>query len=157
MQNLFVLVTLIFSAQAFAQRNAPPPPKMHKDQNPTKVQLKDEDYRNCLNTLNEKTNMFKGKIFLLDENGQTFVAKLPNGNVQVVGEKAAFLVTNVPDCKTSHAAFEGKLNPVDAIQPLYDMAFMKETANREELKQGCKNLPLKPPPTTAEGKKSVTP
>lgn len=98
------------------------------------------DYSPCLRALNERSVIYKDKIFSLDKNGRTFLLKNEDGSMSVIGEAGAYKLSARPvKCTTS-----SEVSSLEVLTGLFNKALMGEakgsTENTKELLEKCGSI-----------------
>ncbi len=140
--NILCLVFLVlFSHFAIAKdsANSEMPAKSSRKQviSAPVVSLDDKDFTPCLKALNEETVVWKDKVIPLDPMGHTFLIKADNNTMHVIGTKAAYILSDKPDCTTRIDP-----DPLAKIQQLYNAVAAKDAKSKKVVIDKCKYLPL---------------
>ncbi|PIS10048.1 MAG: hypothetical protein COT73_11395 [Bdellovibrio sp. CG10_big_fil_rev_8_21_14_0_10_47_8] len=102
------------------------------------------NYMPCLKALNEKSVIYKDKIFPLDKDGWTYVVKQDNGSMTVVGENGT--TYNLSAKPTKCSASQAVNTPVKGIAELYIQAVAlgndpkNSYENKKEIVEQCKSV-----------------
>ena len=127
MLKLFILTIFSFNFYAMALFPAP--------SGYTKL-----DYSPCLKVLNEKSILFKDKIFSLSNDGWSFVVKSNDGSMSVIGENGVYKL----EAKPVKCSVKQEFSSLQILSGLYKQATEKDTKNspenKKEIVANCKGI-----------------